>query len=49
MSKAARSSVEQYDWAAIAADVMHVYRRLASGQRAHLCAGRDLFAATGAD
>jgi D-inositol-3-phosphate glycosyltransferase len=49
MSRAARPSVERYDWASIAADVMHVYRRLASGQRAHLCAGRDLFAATGAD
>jgi D-inositol-3-phosphate glycosyltransferase len=49
MSAAARPSVERYDWTSIAADVMHVYRRLASGQRAHLCAGRDLFAATGAD
>ena len=49
MSRSARPSVERYDWATIASDVMHVYRRLASGQRAHLCAGRDLFAATGAD
>ncbi len=49
MSQAARPSVERYDWSAIAADVMHVYRRLASGHRAHLCAGRDLFAATGSD
>lgn len=49
MSRAARPSVERYDWSTIAGDVMHVYRRLASGQRAHLCAGRDLFAATGAD
>lgn len=49
MSAAARPSVERYDWSAIAADVMHVYRRLASGHRAHLCAGRDLFAATGSD
>ncbi|MBL8130123.1 MAG: glycosyltransferase, partial [Chloroflexia bacterium] len=49
MSRAARPSVERYDWSAIAADVMHVYRRLASGHRAHLCAGRDLFAATGSD
>jgi D-inositol-3-phosphate glycosyltransferase len=49
MSRAARPSVERYDWSSIAGDVMHVYRRLASGQRAHLCAGRDLFAATGAD
>ncbi|MCA9880253.1 MAG: glycosyltransferase [Thermomicrobiales bacterium] len=49
MSSEARPSVERYDWSAIAADVMHVYRRLASGHRAHLCAGRDLFAATGSD
>lgn len=49
MARAARPSVERYDWSSIAGDVMHVYRRLASGQRAHLCAGRDLFAATGAD
>jgi D-inositol-3-phosphate glycosyltransferase len=49
MARAARPSVERYDWSAIAADVMHVYRRLASGHRAHLCAGRDLFAATGSD
>ena len=49
MSRAARPSVERYDWSAIAADVLHVYRRLATGHRAHLCAGRDIFAATGSD
>ena len=49
MSAAARPSVERYDWSSIASDVMHVYRRLATGHRAHLCAGRDLFAPTGSD
>ncbi|MFT4041178.1 MAG: glycosyltransferase, partial [Thermomicrobiales bacterium] len=49
MAAAARPSVERYDWSAIATDVMHVYRRLATGHRANLCGGRDLFAAAGAD
>lgn len=49
MSDAARPSVVRYDWSTIAAEVMHVYRRLASGHRGQLCAGRDLFVATGSD
>lgn len=49
MSAAARPSVERYDWTNIARQVMHVYRRLANGHRAHLCAGADIFQATGSD
>lgn len=49
MAAAARPSVERYDWANIAQQVMHVYRRLANGHRAHLCAGGDIFEATGSD
>jgi D-inositol-3-phosphate glycosyltransferase len=49
MSAAARPSVERYDWPHIASQVMHVYRRLAAGHRAHLCASDDVFALTGSD
>ena len=49
MAGNARSSVARYDWTAIAEQVMHVYRRLAAGHRAHLCASDDIFAATGSD
>lgn len=49
MSTAARPSVMRYDWSNIARQVMHVYRRLANGHRAHLCAGVDVFEATGSD
>lgn len=49
MAAAARPSVERYDWAEIARQMRHVYHRLASGHRAHLCADADLFAATGSD
>lgn len=49
MSTAARPSVERYAWSNIARQVMHVYQRLANGHRAHLCAGTDVFAATGSD
>lgn len=49
MATAARPSVERYAWPNIASQVMHVYRRLAAGHRAHLCAGHDIFAATGSD
>jgi D-inositol-3-phosphate glycosyltransferase len=49
MAANARHSVERYDWPNVASQVMHVYRRLANGHRAHLCAGRDLFEATGSD
>lgn len=49
MAANARRSVERYDWPNIAGQVMHVYRRLANGHRAYLCAGRDVFAATGSD
>ncbi|MDF3041890.1 MAG: glycosyl transferase group 1 [Thermomicrobiales bacterium] len=45
----ARHSVERYDWSNIARQVMHVYRRLATGHRAHLCSGYDVFAMTGSD
>jgi D-inositol-3-phosphate glycosyltransferase len=43
MAAAARPSVVRYDWPNIARQVMHVYRRLAAGHRAHLCAGSDAF------
>jgi D-inositol-3-phosphate glycosyltransferase len=49
MSVEARPSVARYDWANIAQQVMHVYRRLAEGHRAHLCSGYDVFAMTGSD
>ncbi len=49
MSQAARPSVERYDWSHIAQQVIHVYRRLAEGHRAHLCAGYDVFDMTGSD
>jgi D-inositol-3-phosphate glycosyltransferase len=49
MAAAARSSVERYAWPNVARQVMHVYRRLAAGHRAHLCAGHNLFEATGSD
>lgn len=49
MASNARPSVVRYDWSAIAEQVMHVYRRLAAGHRAHLCASDDIFAATGSD
>jgi D-inositol-3-phosphate glycosyltransferase len=49
MSATARSSVARYDWANVARQVKHVYRRLAEGHRAHLCAGSDLFEMTGSD
>jgi D-inositol-3-phosphate glycosyltransferase len=47
MAAAARPSVERYDWQNIAREVMHVYRQLAAGHRAHLCAGSDVFASAG--
>jgi D-inositol-3-phosphate glycosyltransferase len=46
MSAASRPSVERYDWPNVAKQVMHVYRRLAEGHRAQLCAGSDLFEMT---
>jgi D-inositol-3-phosphate glycosyltransferase len=49
MSADARPSVLRYDWSNIAQQVMHVYRRLAEGHRAHLCSGYDIFAMTGSD
>jgi D-inositol-3-phosphate glycosyltransferase len=49
MSTAARSSVARYDWANVARQVKHVYRRLAEGHRAQLCAGSDIFEMTGSD
>jgi len=49
MSATARSSVARYDWANVARQVKHVYRRLAEGHRAHLCAGSDIFEMTGSD
>lgn len=49
MAASARPSVERYDWSNVADQMMHVYRRLAAGHRAHLCASDDLFAATGSD
>lgn len=49
MASAARPSVERYAWTNIARQVMHVYRRLAEGHRAHLCAGSEIFEATGSD
>ena len=49
MSAAARPSVERWDWSHIAHQMIHVYQRLAAGHRAHLCAGSDIFAATGSD
>ena len=49
MSAAARPSVARYDWPTVAGQVMHVYRRLASGHRAHLCASDDIFDLTGSD
>jgi len=49
MSAAARPSVARYDWATIASQVIHVYQRLASGHRAHLCAGGEIFDMTGSD
>jgi D-inositol-3-phosphate glycosyltransferase len=47
MSATARSSVARYDWANVARQVKHVYRRLAEGHRAHLCAGSDIFEMAG--
>lgn len=49
MSAAARPSVKRYDWSNIAQQMTHVYHRLANGHRAHLCAGADIFEATGSD
>jgi D-inositol-3-phosphate glycosyltransferase len=49
MAAAARPSVERYDWASVAKQVMHVYRRLAAGHRAHLCASDEIIAMTGSD
>lgn len=49
MAAQARPSVLRYSWPNVASQVMHVYRRLAAGHRAHLCAGHDLFAATAGD
>jgi D-inositol-3-phosphate glycosyltransferase len=47
MSAAARPSVTRYDWRTIAGQMRHVYRRLAAGHRAQLCAADELFEATG--
>lgn len=47
MAAAARRSVIRYDWSNIAREVLHVYRCLAAGHRAHLCAGSDVFASAG--
>ena len=47
MAAAARPSATRYDWRAIAGQMMHVYRRLAAGHRAHLCAADEIFEATG--
>ena len=49
MAAAARPSVERYDWTNVAREMLHVYRRLAEGHRAHLCAGGEFFEATGTD
>jgi D-inositol-3-phosphate glycosyltransferase len=49
MAAAARPSVTRYDWTNVARQVRHVYERLASGHRAQLCAGADLFELTGSD
>ena len=49
MSATARKSVARYDWASVARQVIHVYRRLAAGHRAQLCAGSDIFEMTGSD
>jgi D-inositol-3-phosphate glycosyltransferase len=49
MSAAARPSVARYDWSNVARQVKHVYRRLAEGHRASLCAGSDIFEMTGSD
>jgi D-inositol-3-phosphate glycosyltransferase len=49
MSAAARPSVARYDWSNVASQVKHVYRRLAAGHRAQLCAGSDIFEMTGSD
>ena len=40
MAAAARPSVARYDWSKVARQVKHVYRRLAEGYRAQLCAGQ---------
>jgi D-inositol-3-phosphate glycosyltransferase len=49
MADAARPSVVRYGWPNVASQVMHVYRRLAAGHRAALCAGSPIFEATGSD
>ncbi|MBA3451446.1 MAG: glycosyltransferase [Chloroflexia bacterium] len=49
MSLSARPSVERYDWSRIAGQLRHVYARLASGHRAHLCASNEIFEMTGSD
>jgi D-inositol-3-phosphate glycosyltransferase len=49
MAAAARPSVAHYDWSYVARQVKHVYRRLAEGHRAQLCAGSDIFEMTGSD
>ena len=49
MAAAARPSVARYDWSNVARQVKHVYRRLAEGHRAQLCAGSDIFEMTGSD
>ena len=49
MSAAARSSVAGYAWRNVARQVNHVYRRLAEGHRAQLCAGSNIFEMTGSD
>jgi D-inositol-3-phosphate glycosyltransferase len=49
MAAAARPSVARYDWSNVARQVKHVYRRLAEGHRASLCAGSDIFEMTGSD
>lgn len=40
----ARPSVERFSWASVAESVLHVYGRLAAGQRANLCRDDEIFA-----
>jgi D-inositol-3-phosphate glycosyltransferase len=44
MSIAAREQAHRFAWPVIAASMRRVYERLASGQRANLCCGEEIYA-----
>ncbi len=49
LAAGARPSVERFAWPAVAASMLHVYRRLAAGYRAHLCHDDEIFTESAGD